>query len=42
MSTEQVFLSDVKALRERARQNLGDGAIGSNYVGDVKKTIEIL
>jgi bacterioferritin len=42
MSTEQTFLTDVKTLRDRARQNLGDGAIGSNYVGDVKKTIEIL
>ncbi len=36
------FLTDVKTLRERARQHLEDGAIGSNYVGDVKKTIEIL
>jgi len=42
MSSEQAFLSDVKTLRERARQNLDDGAIGSNYVGDVDKTIEIL
>jgi bacterioferritin len=36
------FLTDVKTLRERARQHLEDGAIGSNYIGDVKKTIEIL
>ena len=36
------FLTDVKTLRARARQHLEDGAIGSNYVGDVKKTIEIL
>jgi bacterioferritin len=36
------FLSDVQTLRDRARKNLGDGAIGSNYVGDVNKTIEIL
>jgi bacterioferritin len=36
------FLTDVKTLRERARAHLGDGAIGSNYIGDVKKTIEIL
>ena len=36
------FLTDVKTLRERARQNLETGALGSNYVGDVKKTIEIL
>ena len=36
------FLTDVKTLRERARQHLQTGAIGSNYVGDVKKTIAIL
>jgi bacterioferritin len=36
------FLSDVKTLRERARKHLETGAVGSNYVGDVKKTIEIL
>jgi len=40
--TQQPFLTDVKALRERARRNLDDGALGSNYVGDVNKTIEIL
>jgi bacterioferritin len=38
----QPFLSDVKTLRERARANLNEGAIGTTYVGDVKKTIEIL
>ncbi len=38
----QPFLSDIKTLRERARANLNEGAIGSNYVGDVKKTIDIL
>ena len=41
-SVQKPFLTDVKTLRERARKNLGDGAIGSNYVGDVNKTIEIL
>jgi bacterioferritin len=40
--TQQPFITDVKALRERARKNLDDGALGSNYVGDVKKSIEIL
>jgi bacterioferritin len=40
--TDKPFLTDVKTLRERARQHLEDGAVGSNYVGDVKKTIEIL
>lgn len=38
----QAFLSDVKTLRERARQHLESGALGTNYEGDVKKTIEIL
>jgi len=41
-SVQKPFLTDVKTLRERARKNLNDGAIGSNYVGDVNKTIEIL
>jgi bacterioferritin len=36
------FLTDIKTLRERARKNLDQGAIGSTYVGDVGKTIEIL
>jgi len=36
------FLTDVKTLRERARKNLGQGAITSTYKKDVGKTIEIL
>ena len=36
------FLTDVKTLRERARKNIGDGAVTSTYEGDVDKTIEIL
>ena len=36
------FLTDVQTLRARARQHLDDGALGTNYVGDVKKTIAIL
>ncbi len=40
--TDKPFLSDVKTLRERARQNLDTGALGTSYVGDVKNTIEIL
>jgi bacterioferritin len=36
------FLSDIKTLRERARQHLDEGASGTNYGGDVKKTVEIL
>jgi len=42
MASDKPFLTDVKTLRERARQHLETGAIGSNYVGDVKKTIEVL
>jgi bacterioferritin len=42
MAKDKPFISDVKALRERARAHIEDGAIGSNYVGDVNKTIEIL
>jgi bacterioferritin len=36
------FLSDVKTLRDRARQHLGRGAVTSTYVGDVGKTIDLL
>lgn len=36
------FLSDVKTLRERARQHLGSGAVTPTYVGDANKTIELL
>jgi bacterioferritin len=36
------FLSDVKTLRDRARKNLEGGAVTSTYIGDAKKTIELL
>jgi len=36
------FLSDVKTLRERARQHLGQGAVTPTYVGEVNKTIDLL
>jgi len=39
---DKAFLTDIKTLRARARQHLDQGAIGTNYGGDVKKTIEIL
>ena len=42
MAADKPFLTDVKTLRDRARAHIEDGAIGSNYVGDVNKTIEIL
>ena len=38
----QPFLTDVKTLRDRARQHLERGSVTPNYEGDVKKTIEIL
>jgi bacterioferritin len=40
--TSKPFLTDVKTLRERARKNIGEGAVTTTYQGDVKKTIEIL
>src|SRR5277367_6503375 len=36
------FLTDVKALRERARKNISSGGVTFTYQGNVKKTIEIL
>ena len=42
MANDKPFLSDIKTLRARARKHLDQGAIGTNYGGDVKKTIEIL
>ncbi len=38
----QPFLTDVKTLRERARQHIDKGALTETYGGDVKQTIEIL
>ena len=40
--TSQPFLTDVKTLRERARQNIGTGGVTFTYEGDAKKSIEIL
>jgi bacterioferritin len=36
------FLTDVKTLRERARQHLDTGVVGDTYGGDAKRTIDIL
>ena len=36
------FLTDVKTLRQRARQQMDQGAVTDTYGGDVKRTIEIL
>ncbi len=38
----QPFLTDVKTLRERARQHLDKGAITETYGGDVQQSIDIL
>jgi bacterioferritin len=40
--TSKPFLSDVRTLRERARQHLMAGAATPTYHGDVHQTIEIL
>ena len=39
---KQPFLTDIKTLRERARQNIGGGGVTFTYEGDVKKAIDIL
>jgi bacterioferritin len=36
------FLSDIKTLRERAKENIAKGAITPNYEGDVQQAIDIL
>ncbi len=36
------FLTDVKTLRARARENIGSGTVTFTYEGDANKTIEIL
>lgn len=41
-SQSQPFLTDVKTLRERARQHISQGAVTETYRGDVNRTIDIL
>ena len=41
-ASAQPFLSDVKTLRERARQHIDKGALTPSYGGDVQQAIEIL
>jgi bacterioferritin len=36
------FLTDIKTLRARARENIGTGNVTFTYEGDAQKTIEIL
>ena len=40
--TATPFLSDVKTLRERARQHIDQGPVSETYLADVDRTIEIL
>jgi bacterioferritin len=40
--TSKPFLTDVKTLRDRARQHLEQGAVTPSYRGDARQTIEIL
>lgn len=41
-ATSKPFLTDVKALRARARRHLQSGDVSETYKGDVNRTIEIL
>jgi bacterioferritin len=41
-TTAQPFLSDIKTLRERAREHIESGTVTFTYEGDVQKTIDIL
>ena len=40
--TETAFVTDVKTLRQRARQHIEDGAVTSGYSGDVEVACRIL
>jgi bacterioferritin len=40
--TKKPFVSDVKALRKRARQHIKDGAVTAGYAGDTKAACAIL
>jgi bacterioferritin len=42
VKSKEPFLSDIKTLREKARQSIGKGAVTPNYGGDVKQAIDIL
>ena len=41
-ASSKPFLTDVKALRDRARKNIGEGGVSFTYKGNVDKAIEIL
>ncbi|RZT29027.1 ferritin-like domain-containing protein [Cupriavidus agavae] len=42
MSDNQPFLTDIKTLRERARQHIDDGAVTAGYDADRDKVIQLL
>ena len=42
MTSSTPFLSDVKELRRRARENMMRGPVTSDYRGDVKQAVDIL
>ena len=42
MSAPGAFLADIKAIRQRARQQLGEGAVTKNYGGKVQDAIMLL
>lgn len=41
-SSRQPFLADMKAIRDRARQHMGDGAVTSGYGKDLPQALEVL
>src|SRR5262245_716856 len=42
MSVPGQFVADIKSIRQRARQQLGDGAVTNNYGGKVEDAIALL
>ncbi len=42
MSSAKPFLSDVQELRRRARENMMQGSVTSDYKGDIKQAVDVL
>jgi bacterioferritin len=42
MATKQPFLTDVKTLRQRARQHMEEGAVTAGYTADRQNVVKIL
>src|SRR5437016_5958505 len=42
MTTTKPFLSDVQELRRRARENMMQGSVTSDYKGDIKQAVAVL